>query len=128
MILGEKEVLKNLDNVIKIVAKTQKEALEETGQRGVAILKSNTPVDSGRMRNSESYTIGNKVKGYDDKTDALKPSNDDDSVIIGTNVIYGPSVEYMATNGSQGFMLRSYNQIKPIAKKIFETVLGRGLK
>lgn len=125
MLLNEKQVIKNLENALKIVSKDVNEALEETGQRGVGITKNNTPVKEGRLRNSIGYTIGSTVKGNDD---SVKASGDKESVIIGTNVVYAAHVEYMATNGSQGYMLRSYNQLVPIAKKLFDTVLRRGLK
>jgi len=125
MLLNEKKIIANLNNALKIVSKDVSEALEEVGQRGVGITKKNTPVDQGRLRNSIGYTIGGKVEGNED---TVKPSGDKSSVVIGTNVVYAAWVEYMAKNGSQGYMLRSYNQIVPIAKKIFETVLKRGLK
>ena len=125
MLLNEKKIIANLNNALKIVSKDVSEALEEVGQRGVGITKKNTPVDQGRLRNSIGYTIGGKVEGNED---TVKASSDKSSVIIGTNVVYAAWVEYMAKNGSQGYMLRSYNQIVPIAKKIFETVLKRGLK
>ena len=117
MIKGDKEIIANLENVLKIVAKTQVEALEEVGQRGVGILKLNTPVDTGRLRNSMGYTVANKVEGGEN---TVNRTSEKDSVYLGTNVIYAPSVEYRSKNGSQGFMLRSFNQLVPIAKKIIE--------
>jgi hypothetical protein len=117
VIKGDKEIIANLENVLKIVAKTQVEALEEVGQRGVGILKLNTPVDTGRLRNSMGYTVANKVEGGEN---TVNRTSEKDSVYLGTNVIYAPSVEYRSKNGSQGFMLRSFNQLVPIAKKIIE--------
>ena len=117
MIKGDREIIANLENVLKIFSKTQVEALEEVGQRGVGILKLNTPVDTGRLRNSMGYTVANKVEGGEN---TVNRTSEKDSVYLGTNVIYAPSVEYRSKNGSQGFMLRSFNQLVPIAKKIIE--------
>jgi hypothetical protein len=117
VIKGDREIIANLENVLKIFSKTQVEALEEVGQRGVGILKLNTPVDTGRLRNSMGYTVANKVEGGEN---TVNRTSEKDSVYLGTNVIYAPSVEYRSKNGSQGFMLRSFNQLVPIAKKIIE--------
>lgn len=125
MLQGQAEVERNLQNVLKIVAQSKAEALEEIGQRGVGIVKKNTPVDSGRLRNNMGYSIGNKAVGGDD---SVKASGDPNTVNIGTNVIYAAYVEYMAKNGSQGYMQRSFNQLLPIAKAIFKDVFKRGLR
>ena len=125
MVLGQAEVLRNLKNALKIVSKDVEQALEETGQRGVGIAKNNTPTVTGRLKNSMGYTVGNKTVGNSDSVNAIGEKN---VVAIGTNVIYARRVEFLAKNGSQGYMLRSYNQLKPIAKQIFKTVLGRGIR
>lgn len=123
------EIQANIDKALKVVAKTTEEALLEVGERGVAILKNNTPVDSGRLRNSMSYTVSNRVEGNTGPdSDAVNKSNDKNTVTIGTNVIYAPRVEFMAKNGSQGFMQRSFNQLVPIAKSVFTSVYKGGLR
>jgi len=130
-VLNEKEVLKNMNDSVKVMSKTVEEGLIEIGERGVEILDRNTTVISGRLRNSMSYTIGGKVVdplGADFADDKLRKNRKKDRVIIGTNVIYAPSVEYLAKNGSAGFMLRSYKQLVPIAKKIMATILKRRFK
>jgi hypothetical protein len=125
MLQGQAEVERNLKNVLKIVAESKEKALHEVGQRGVGIVKQNTPVDTGRLRNNMGYSIGNKAVG---SNDAVKASGDPNTVNIGTNVVYAAYVEYMAKNGSQGYMQRSFNQLLPIAKAIFKDVFKRGLK
>lgn len=125
-LLNVDDIMKNFDELIKTNATTLEEGLQEVGQRGVGIVKEETAVVSGRLRNSMSYTFNNRV--YEGGEDELNPSPKKDEVIIGTNVIYAPRVEYLATNGSAGFMLRSYNQLKPIAEAIFKTLLGRKFK
>lgn len=128
MLSGTNKVKKNLKDIIKIIAKTQTEGLIEIGERGVGILKLNTPVDSGRLRNSMSYTIDGKSidpLGSQQSNDKLPIIKSKNIVIIGTNVVYAPSVEFLSQNGSAGFMLRSYKQLKPTAQKIIETLFKR---
>jgi hypothetical protein len=125
-----KEIEKNIDGVVKVASKTVEQGLMEVGQRGADIVKRNSPFISGRLRNSMSYTINNKVwspygGGGDD---IIRKNSKKDEVVIGTNVIYAPYVEYMAKNGSAGFMLGSYKQLKPIAKKVMETVFKGAFK
>jgi len=123
MLLGLSKVNQNINNAIKSVAKTQTEGLIEIGERGVSILKDNTPVKDGRLRNSMSYTTDGKVVdplGANEPQDKLRALKDDNQVVIGTNVVYAAKVEYMATNGSAGYMLRSYKQLKGVAVEIMK--------
>lgn len=122
-----KYISKQWDKQIKIMSDNLPDGLAEVGQRGTSILRRNTPVLSGRLRNSMSYTVANKVVApfaFFKKMDILNRNRRKNRVYIGTNVIYGPSVEYLSKNGSKGFMYRSYKQLKPIADK----VLGKYLK
>lgn len=124
-----KKIIRNVDKFVDVQSKNVTEALEEVGLRGVARLKSNAPVDSGRLRNSMSYTIDGKVEKYEgNRKDALRKIRDKKTVMLGTNVEYARKVEYLSTNESKGFMLRSFLELKPIADKIFETVLGKDIK
>jgi hypothetical protein len=128
-IQGSAEVLRNIKNAITIVSESTQEAFVEVGERGVGYLKRETPVDTGRLRNSMSYTISNKVyTPLGNNKDNVNKSSDKDTLYIGTNVIYAPSVEYLAKNGSAGFMLRAYNQTKKVADQIFQKVIGRAVK
>lgn len=128
MLLGIDKVNKNLAKQLKIVSETQTQGLVEIGERGVNILKLNTPVKDGRLRNSMSYaTDGKSVDplGADNSDDKLRTLNKKDTVVIGTNVVYAAKVEYLATNGSAGYMLRSYNQLKPLATEIMKKVFKK---
>lgn len=127
---GDKEILKNLEKSVKVMAKTAEEGLIEVGERGVAILDRNTPVDEGRLRASMSYTIAKKVEAPlgGNGEDILRKNKADDQVVIGTNVIYAEHVEFRSKNGSAGFMLRSYKQLVPIAKKVLATVISKRFK
>ena len=126
-----KEIEKNLLDSIKVMAVGTEQGLAEVGERGVGILKRNTPVAEGRLRNSMSYTINRKVVsplGPESSSDVIRKNNKKDEVVIGTNVIYAAWVEYMAKNGSQGYMYKSFKQLKPIAKKVLETAIRRAYK
>ena len=75
------EVLRALD-----IQKTQ--ALEAIGARAETHAKANTPVDTGNLRNSMAHA----VKG--------------DSAYIGTNVEYGPYVEFGTSRNNAHHMLK----------------------
>jgi hypothetical protein len=122
-IQGTEQVLANLNNVIKVVSKSTKEGLIEIGERGVNYLKLETPVDTGRLRQSMSYTIDNKVYRPLGNQDNVNPTNEKDAVYIGTNVVYARHVEYLAKNGSKGYMLRAYKRTKEVAEQIMQKVI-----
>ena len=129
-VTGIGEVQANLSNVVKIVSKTKTEGLIEVGERGVGYIDKQTPVVSGRLRNSMSYTIDKKVYsplGSPTGDDKLNKQSAKDEVDIGTNVIYAPSVEYLATNGSEGFMQRAYTKTKQVAEKILASTIKGGV-
>jgi hypothetical protein len=75
-----------------------------------------------------SYTVDNKVYKPLGDVGNVKPTNEKDTVYIGTNAVYARHVEYLSKNGSQGFMLRAYNQTKRVADTIFKQVLGKGIR
>lgn len=128
-LIGYQQVDKRLDRLIKTAAMSNTQALHELGQRSVGILKLNTPVESGRLRNSMGYTTSGKVvSSADEVSDRLDPNSEKDSVEVGTNVIYAASVEYMATNGSQGYFYRSSKQIKAMATAVIRKFLQKGMK
>jgi len=125
-----KVIQKAFDDKFKAISSNIDEALVEIGERGVNYLKLETPVDTGRLRNSMSYTTDNKVYrplGHDTE-DTVKRSKDKESVYIGTNVVYAPSVEYRAKNGSAGFMYRAYKQLRRRAPQILKQGMRKGMK
>lgn len=117
------------ESKFKSVSKNIDEALLEIGERGVGYLKLETPVDSGRLRNSMSYTVDKKVYSplCQSATDNVNRSGEKDVVYIGTNVVYAPSVEYLAQNGSAGFMLRAYKKTKKVAADILKGNMQKGM-
>lgn len=133
MVIGQKEIEKNIDKAVKIVSKSIEEGLIESGERGVNILKKNSPVVSGRLRGSMSYTIDKKIysplkNSKNKSTDTVKKTQDKDTVYIGTNVEYAQKVEYLSKTGSKGFMHRSYQILKGIVKKIVAKNIKEGIK
>ena len=128
MLLGQQAVLNNINRKVNAVSKNIDEAYLEVGERGVGNLKRETPVDTGRLRQSMSYTVDKKVYSpLGMSSDNVKATHEKDVVIIGTNTVYAPSVKYRATNGSQGFMLRAYQLTKKQAKSVFEQAIKRGV-
>lgn len=78
------------DNAPKVESAFKKQlslALEAIGQTAEGYAKEDCPVDTGRLRNSISYAVG-------------EPSEND--VVIGTNVEYAPQVEYRDVNHKTG--------------------------
>jgi len=127
---GADKIKINLNKQMKIAAKTKTEGLIEIGERGVGILKLNTPVKEGRLRGSMSYTIDKKTEvplwmSKNISGDELDKITTDKVVIIGTNVVYAARVEFLSKTGSAGYMLRSYKQLKPKAMEIIKKVFGR---
>lgn len=130
-ILNEVQIINSFNAKIKVVSKTTEKALIEVGERGVGILKENTPValvNGGRLRNSMSYSIKNKVVNPDspfEAGDEIRGNNEKLGVAIGTNVNYAPPVEFIPSSSSAnlGFMARSYKQLKPVAETIFKEAL-----
>ncbi len=112
---GLKQVQANLKKKSKQIEEANLKGLILIGEQGTRVVKGNTPFISGRLKNSMTYTInGKQYGGGGDKKDLIPINKEKNVVIIGTNVIYAPRVEYFAKNNSQGFMLRSFNQIKKV--------------
>lgn len=129
MLKGLDSVKKNLNAQKKEIEKLNIKALEKVGQHGVGIVKRNTPVDTGRLRASMGYSIDNKVKmSKGSETDRLKKNNSKKTLIIGTNVKYAEKVEYFAKNGSQGYMARSFMQLKRVLFKMMSDEYRRMLR
>ena len=116
------------DTKFKAISTNIDQALNEVGERGTNYLKLNTPEITGHLRQSMSYTVGSKVYRPLGHEDNVTASGDKETVYIGTNVIYAPSVEFLAKNNSQGFMLRAYKHTKKQAKKIFKQAMQEGMK
>ena len=124
---GLSEIQKNLTSQRTLVLKATTQALEKIGQEGTTIIKGNSPTISGRLRGSFGYTISGNVEAPEafEADDKVKPISDKQSVIIGTNVVYGPSVEYRSQTGSKGFMQRSFNQLRQVAAAIAAQTIKR---
>ena len=78
----------NTDEVLAALEKAKKRGLEAIGLTAEGYAKKETPVDTGRLRNSVSHTI------------------DDEAAYIGTNVEYAPYVELGARGRSGVHMLQ----------------------
>lgn len=131
VIINQKEIQESFEAQIPKMETQINKGLLLTGKAGVGILKLNTPVDQSKLVNSMSYTTNNKViapLGPLSSTDILNKLSSPKELAIGTNVIYGPWVEFMAKNGSAGFMSRSWKQLKGQAESILKKQLKGGFK
>ena len=95
----ESEVFEIRENNAKLIEREINDAilraLEEIGIVAEGYAKRLCPVDTGRLRNSITHAI----------------DNDEKAVVIGTNVEYGPEVEfgrsgtkYRGANGGKGYL------------------------
>ena len=78
----------NTDEVLFALERAKKRGLEAIGLTAEGYAKKDTPVDTGRLRNSISHTT------------------DDEAAYIGTNVEYAPYVELGARNRQGVHMLQ----------------------
>jgi len=125
------EINRNIEKFSKKLDVDITKGLEVVGQHSVAVIKKNTPVVDGRLRNSMSYTIAGRVVAPEaphQADDVLLPNKKTKELVVGTNVIYAPPVEFLSKTGSAGFMNRSFNQIKATTKKTLATALKRVIK
>ena len=93
----------NTDEVLAALKRAKKRGLEAIGLTAEGHAKKETPVDTGRLRNSISHTT------------------DDESAYIGTNVEYAPYVE-LGARGRQGkhMLQRAASEHADEYKKLME--------
>ena len=96
----------NTDEVLAALKKAKKRGLEAIGLTAEGYAKKDTPVDTGRLRNSISH------------------ATDDEAAYIGTNVEYAPYVE-LGTRGRQGvhMLQRAASEHADEYKQIMEEAL-----
>ena len=93
-----------IDDLIKQAVKS---ALKEMGIKGVAEVKSNSPVDTGKLRRSYKYVC------------------DDFSVTIGTDIDYSIYVEFKPSNrGGRPHFRRSLESLESEFTNILKRKLG----
>lgn len=118
-LLNEQQMIKAFKQAETQTLDSVNKGLERVGQQGVTMVKQQSPVISGRLRGSMGYTIGGKVEMAEgDSKDVIRPHRDKDMVIIGTNVVYAPRVEYLSQTGSKGFMNRAFNQLRSVVNQL----------
>lgn len=105
--MSDVKIIDNSDKVLDELGEKMQLALEAIGMTAERYAKKDTPVDTGRLRNSISHAV------------------DDDSAYIGTNVEYAPYIELGARGRHAYHMLgkaatEHSDEYKQIAKKIFE--------
>ena len=99
----------NTQQVLSALEKAKKRGLEAIGLVAEEHAKKNTPVDTGRLRNSITHTA------------------DSNAAYIGTNVEYAPYVELGARGRKPVHMLtRAATEHKAKYKQIMEDALKNG--
>ena len=96
----------NTDEVLAALKKAKKRGLEAIGLTAEGHAKKETPVDTGRLRNSISHAA------------------DDEAAYVGTNVEYAPYVE-LGARGRQGkhMLQRAASEHADEYKQIMEDAL-----
>ena len=96
----------NTDEVLSALEKAKKRGLEAIGLTAEGHAKKETPVDTGRLRNSISH------------------ETDDDAAYIGTNVEYAPYVE-LGARGRKGvhMLQRAASEHTDEYKRIMEDAM-----
>ena len=96
----------NTDEVLSALERAKKRGLEAIGLTAEGHAKKETPVDTGRLRNSISH------------------ANDDEAAYIGTNVEYAPYVELGARGRKGKHMLqRAASEHTDEYKRIMEDAM-----
>ena len=99
----------NTQQALSALEKAKKQGLEAIGMTAERHAKKNTPVDTGRLRNSITHTA------------------DSNAAYIGTNVEYAPYVELGARGRKPVHMLtRAATEHKAEYKQIMENALKNG--
>lgn len=99
----------NTQQVLSALEKAKKKGLEAIGMTAEGHAKKNTPVDTGRLRNSITHTA------------------DSEAAYIGTNVEYAPYVELGARGRKPVHMLRrAATEHTAEYKEIIESALKNG--
>ena len=99
----------NTQQVLSALEKAKKQGLEAIGMTAEGHAKKNTPVDTGRLRNSITHTA------------------DSNAAYIGTNIEYAPYVELGARSRKPVHMLtRAATEHKAEYKQIMEDALKNG--
>lgn len=130
-ITNKNEIQRNFDIWESKINKTVDKTLLEIGERSEVFIRNNTPVVSGRLRNSFGYTVKDKLFKYfhpQVANDVIDRTREKQVLIIGTNVVYAESVEYRSKTGSRGFFYRAYKQVVKNAQKVMKVNLKKVLR
>lgn len=107
--MADVKIIDNSDKFLSEMARKKKLALEAIGMTAETYAKKDTPVDTGRLRNSIAHAV------------------DENSAYIGTNVEYAPYIELGSRGRSAVHMLkRAATEHSDEYKKIAENTLKSG--
>lgn len=128
------EIKDNTKAVLSALAKAKRNGLKAIGITAEAHAKKNTPVDTGRLRNSITHAVSGEttaISSYSDNDgkqswsyDGKAPDDKDMAVYIGTNVEYAPFIE-LGSRGRQGvhFLQKAATEHKDEYKQLLTDAL-----
>ena len=133
-ILNEWQMKQRFKKLTSTTVHLTEAGLHVVGQKGVTIVKQNSPTIEGRLRGSFSYSIDGENEGFGDQgngktlpEDKMRNNKKKKTVVIGTNCVYAKKVEFLSNTGSRGFMQISFNQLKQIAEKMEAEHIKKGI-
>ena len=124
----------NTKEVLSALAKAKRQGLKAIGITAEAHAKKNTPVDTGRLRNSITHAISGEttaISSYSDNDnkqswayEGAAPSDQEAAVYIGSNVEYAQYVE-LGSRGRQGihFLQRAATEHKDEYAKLLKEAM-----
>lgn len=128
------EIKDNTKAVLSALEKAKRNGLKAIGITAEAHAKKNTPVDTGRLRNSITFAVSGEsanISAYSGDNgeeggsySGAAPNDKDMSVYIGTNVEYAQFVE-LGSRGRQGvhFLQKAATEHKDEYKKLLEDAM-----
>jgi HK97 gp10 family phage protein len=128
------EIKDNTKAVLSALEKAKRNGLKAIGITAEAHAKKNTPVDTGRLRNSITFAVSGEsanISSYSGDNgeeggsySGAAPNDKDKSVYIGTNVEYAQFVE-LGSRGRQGvhFLQKAATEHKGEYKKLLEDAM-----
>lgn len=128
------EIKDNTKEVLSALAKAKRQGLKAIGITAEAHAKKNTPVDTGRLRNSITHAISGEttaISSYSDNDnkqswayEGAAPNDQESAVYIGSNVEYAQYVE-LGSRGRQGihFLQRAATEYKDEYAKLLKEAM-----
>ena len=89
------------------------------------------PVRTGNLRGSLSWTVGGQVGGITapaSSSDGVGATNDEDTAYLGTNVEYGPALEYGHDQRPQPYLRPALDMRRDDAGKMINDAVKKAIR